>query len=190
VGAGVPTALHGFRPWENAVQRPATTLGHSIVPQVGWDAGDLTTLHFGGRCLPFPFWLWRRAFARAFFDYPAFGWDWRMCREESPDTAGHGSLCKQGRFAPHREATDSVTEKIPPLDAPPSGSAFRVRVKRWGKSPPRRQQWRRHDKPSRVQGKIGDGVARSFVPGMSHAASCRGPASRGDREMNVAITSG
>jgi len=30
-----------------------------------------------------------------------------------------------------------------------------VRVKRWGKSPPRRQQWRRHGKPRAVQDQIG-----------------------------------
>ena len=30
-----------------------------------------------------------------------------------------------------------------------------VRVKRWGKSPPRRQQWRRQGKPRAVQDQIG-----------------------------------
>jgi hypothetical protein len=30
-----------------------------------------------------------------------------------------------------------------------------VRVKRWGKSPPLRQQWRGHGKPRAVQGQIG-----------------------------------
>lgn len=61
-----------------------------------------------------------------------------------------------------------------------------VRVKRWGKSPPRRARVRRQDKPSRVQGKIGDGVARSIVPGMSHAAQAADPAPGGVREMNAA----
>ena len=37
-----------------------------------------------------------------------------------------------------------------------------ARVKRWGKSPPLQAQARRHGKPHRVQGQIGDpGVARS-----------------------------
>ena len=41
----------------------------------------------------------------------------------------------------------------------------RVRVKRWGKSPPLQAQARRHGKPHRVQGQIGDrGAARSSVP--------------------------
>ena len=34
----------------------------------------------------------------------------RMCWEESPDTAGHGSLRKEGRVGPYPDATDSVTE--------------------------------------------------------------------------------
>src|ERR1051325_5138847 len=41
----------------------------------------------------------------------------------------------------------------------------RVRVKRWSKSPPLQAQARRHGKPHRVQGQIGDhGAARSIVP--------------------------
>lgn len=41
----------------------------------------------------------------------------------------------------------------------------RVRVKRWGKSPPLQAQARRHGKPHRVQGQIGDlGAARSSPP--------------------------
>src|SRR6266566_2249213 len=39
-----------------------------------------------------------------------------------------------------------------------------VRVKRWSKSPPLRARARRHGKPHRVQGQIGDhGAARSSV---------------------------
>ena len=39
----------------------------------------------------------------------------------------------------------------------PSARAFaqRVRVKGWGKSPPRAQQWERHGKPHREQDRIG-----------------------------------
>jgi hypothetical protein len=44
----------------------------------------------------------------------------------------------------------------------------RARVKRWGKSPPRRQQCRWQGKPNPVQDKIGDWTARPTVPGMSH----------------------
>lgn len=69
----------------------------------------------------------------------------------------------------------TVSQKTNCPDRPRGSPHVRigVRVKRWGKSPPRRQQCRRHEKPSRVQGKIGDGVARSFVPGMSHANPLR-----------------
>ena len=45
---------------------------------------------------------------------------------------------------------------------PRFGNEARVRVKRWGKSPPLQAQARRHGKPHRVQGQIGDhGAARS-----------------------------
>jgi len=41
---------------------------------------------------------------------------------------------------------------------------WRVRVKRWGKSPPREAQATRHGKPHRVQGQIGNrGAARSAL---------------------------
>jgi hypothetical protein len=51
--------------------------------------------------------------------------------------------------------TDSATEKIPPR-------ATGVRVKRWGKSPPREAQATRHGKPHPVQDQIGNrGAARS-----------------------------
>ena len=56
-----------------------------------------------------------------------------------------------------------------------SGFRFEIaeaaRVKRWGKSPPRRQQCRRQGKPNPVQDKIGDWTARPGVPGMSHLPS-------------------
>ena len=48
------------------------------------------------------------------------------------------------------------------LDRPGLGNEGGVRVKRWGKSPPLQAQARRHGKPHRVQGQIGDlGAARS-----------------------------
>jgi len=44
-----------------------------------------------------------------------------------------------------------------------------ARVKRWGKSPPRRRQRRRHEKPLPVQGKIGGWTARPIATGMLHS---------------------
>ena len=46
-----------------------------------------------------------------------------------------------------------------------------VRVKRWGKSPPRQRRRWRHEKPRPVQGKIGDWAARPIATGMSHPFS-------------------
>ncbi len=63
--------------------------------------------------------------------------------------------------------TDSATENIPPVRRAVSPRA-RARVKRWGKSPPRRPRGRRQGKPNPVQDKIGDWAARPRVPGMSH----------------------
>ena len=63
--------------------------------------------------------------------------------------------------------TDSATENKPPLRGfQISNLKFEipggVRVKRWSKSPPLQAQARRHGKPHRVQGQIGDhGAARS-----------------------------
>ena len=56
-------------------------------------------------------------------------------------------------------STDSATEKKPPLRLGVSVA----RVKRWGKSPPLQERSRRHGKPHREQGQIGDpGAARSI----------------------------
>ena len=63
-------------------------------------------------------------------------------------------------------ATDSVTENIPP-----GGATRQVRVKRWGKSPPRPPRGGRQEKPLLVQDKIGDWAARPIVSGMSHPPS-------------------
>lgn len=55
----------------------------------------------------------------------------------------------------HREQTATA----------PQGPA--ARVKRWGKGPPRFQQWRRHGKPHREQGRIGragSAMAQGFPP--------------------------
>ena len=63
---------------------------------------------------------------------------------------------------PRGVPTESATEKIPPFGI--SNLKFqKVRVKRRGKSPPLQAQARRHGKPHRVQGQIGDrGAARSM----------------------------
>jgi hypothetical protein len=62
---------------------------------------------------------------------------------------------------PRGRLTDSATENQ--TACRPQG--WQARVKRWGKSPPPREQSRGHGKPHPVQGQIGDdGVARS-LPG-------------------------
>ena len=60
--------------------------------------------------------------------------------------------------------TDSATENKPPRFG-------EVRVKRWSKSPPLREKSRRHGKPYREQGQIGDhGTACSKAerPGLGY----------------------
>lgn len=58
-----------------------------------------------------------------------------------------------------RKLRESATE-----NRPPSGFGPTVRVKRWGKSPPRFQQWRRHGKPHREQGRIGRAAQAGAFP--------------------------
>ena len=97
-----------------------------------------------------------------------------MCRfgEESPDTAGQdaargASQVRAPRFKARRR---TVSQKIkPPSWISGSNLNFgKVRVKRWSKSPPRHQQWWRHEKPLPVQGKIGGWTARPIAAGMPH----------------------
>ena len=64
---------------------------------------------------------------------------------------------------------------------PPSGGSRRVRVKRWGKSPPRTRQRGRHGKPHREQDRIGaarartsPGLFRTSRPGWLREASSNG----------------
>ena len=66
--------------------------------------------------------------------------------EESPSSTRADCQVTPGR----RKATDRATENRPPG---PAGNR-RVRVKRWGKSPPRRWQQRRHGNPQSEQGQI------------------------------------
>jgi hypothetical protein len=86
-------------------------------------------------------------------------------------------LVTPGGWIREDPATESATENKPPVrkarwaahlsgrpkekpwvcvlqDGAPA-SAAQVRVKRWGKSPPRRERLRRHGKPRVVQGQIG-----------------------------------
>ena len=64
------------------------------------------------------------------------------------------------RGLPTDSATETQTARLQRQSM--TAGAVRVRVKRWGKSPPLQAQARRHGKPHRVQGQIGDrGAARS-----------------------------
>ena len=105
--------------------------------------------------------------------------------------AGCCASCKARAGAAFQSAvTDSVTENIPPGSTRRKVSSLRVRVKRWGKSPPRQRRRWRHEKPRLVQGKIGDWAARPIVAGMPHPPSLaqasfggHGP-SQDERERN------
>jgi len=63
----------------------------------------------------------------------------------------------RGRKVREGLSTDSATE-----NKPLSGFGQTVRVKRWSKSPPLREKSRRHGKPHREQGQIGDHEAARF----------------------------
>ena len=64
--------------------------------------------------------------------------------EESPDSTRRRCRVTPGRGDPR----ESAAENKPP-------SALKARVKRWGKSPPRFRQRKRHGKPHREQCRIG-----------------------------------
>src|SRR4030095_7084389 len=63
-----------------------------------------------------------------------------------------------------------------PENRPPARVAGEVRVKRWGKSPPRDRQRKRHGKPHREQDQIG---AARRATGSGVSAAPPGPAARG-----------
>jgi hypothetical protein len=68
---------------------------------------------------------------------------------------------------------DSATEIEPPVIALRGHGA--VRVKRWGKSPPRKRQRKRHGKPRREQDRIGTprrGKPRQAIPAVSVRVGC------------------
>ncbi len=86
-----------------------------------------------------------------------------LAREESPDSTRQRCRVTPGRGNPR----DSATENRPPLSA-------KVRVKRWGKSPPRPWQQGRHGKPHREQCQIGTAREQSqgcFGPSRSGLAA-------------------
>jgi hypothetical protein len=77
--------------------------------------------------------------------------------EESP-----GSMDERCRVIPGGgDPRESATEKRPPAFGP-------VRVKRWGKSPPRTRQRGRHGKPHREQDQ--EGIAWAFIFGWGPAS--------------------
>jgi len=87
---------------------------------------------------------------------------------------------RQARAARVKARRRKVSQKT---NRPPSlGSVepWWVRVKRWGKSPPRRRQRRRHDKPLPVQGKIGGWAARPIATGMPHPPALAGASARAE----------
>ncbi len=70
-------------------------------------------------------------------------------------------LAGDTRGRPRREACRRIVPQK--INRPARACTHWVRVKRWGKSPPLQAQARRHGKPHRVQGQIGDpGAARSI----------------------------
>ena len=81
------------------------------------------------------------------------GWPRPARVEESPDSRERWRRVTPARGDPRESATEI---------RPPAASARRARVKRWGKSPPRRRQRRRHGKPRQEQGQIG--IARGLAP--------------------------
>ncbi len=108
------------------------------------------------------------------------GWPQGRRPEALPLKPGHGGSSRRDGQC-HRENTAS--SGISNLRFERAGAA---RVKRWGKSPPRRQRCRWQGKPNPVQDKIGDWAARPTVPGMSHPASAGRPRER-PREMTITL---
>ncbi len=88
---------------------------------------------------------------------------WSMC-EESPDSTRQRCRVTPGRGNPRESATE-----IKPPFADRVRSA-EVRVKRWGKSPPRDGQPDRHGKPHREQCQIGTAHGLALAPRSGSAA--------------------
>jgi len=108
------------------------------------------------------------------------GWPQGRRPEALPFKPGHGGSSRRDGQC-HRENTASSGISNLRFEM-----AEAARVKRWGKSPPRRQRCRWQGKPNPVQDKIGDWAARPTVPGMSHPASAGRPRER-PREMTITL---
>ena len=196
--------------WIRDAVGPADSNGNRICNPVGWERTKPSidaTMYARERCRLKPesleqeFSRWtlaaRPGRSLRFQDSGrAEGRSRRKPGEESPNSTGRDAA--QPRFrrgyaretGPRGPSTDSATENIPPNRGRKTGV---VRVKRWGKSPPRFVQTKRHGKPRREQGQIGDpGAARSGfaqaerVPGM--AAERNGPLPAATREDRIRLT--
>ena len=80
-----------------------------------------------------------------------------------PRPRGRGKSGLQGDMAAGNARPGQPEGKRHRDQTAPAASAAGVRVKRWGKSPPRRRRRRRHGKPRQEQGQIG--IARGSPPG-------------------------
>src|SRR5712691_7277981 len=94
----------------------------------------------------------------------------RPCGEESPGSTETRCRITSGGGDPRESATE---------DKPPARFAGPARVKRWGKSPPRDRQRKRHGKPHREQDQIG---AARRATGSGVSASPPGSVARGARQ--------
>src|SRR5262245_12333637 len=90
--------------------------------------------------------------------------------EESPGSTETRCRLTAGGGDPRESATEN---------RPPGGFACQARVKRWGKSPPRDRQRKRHGKPHREQDQIG---AARRATGSGVSASPPGSVARGARQ--------
>src|SRR6266851_55665 len=92
------------------------------------------------------------------------------CGEESPGSTETRCRITSGGGDPRESATENK---------PPARFAGPARVKRWGKSPPRDRQRKRHGKPHREQDQIG---AARRATGSGVSASPPGSVARGVRQ--------
>src|SRR5436190_9119951 len=90
--------------------------------------------------------------------------------EESPGSTETRCRLTAGGGDPRESATEN---------RPPGWFASQARVKRWGKSPPRNRQRKRHGKPHREQDQIG---AARRATGSGVSASPPGSVARGVRQ--------
>src|SRR6185295_4979915 len=94
----------------------------------------------------------------------------RFTAEESPGSTETRCRITSGGGDPRESATEN---------RPPGWFSSQARVKRWGKSPPRDRQRKRHGKPHREQDQIG---AARRATGSGVSASPPGSVARGARQ--------